>query len=45
MWMNTYLSRDIRQWGPTAHNEENPRSLVFSAEDTWKYHAERLAIE
>jgi hypothetical protein len=31
--------------GPTAHNEENPTSLFFGTEDTWKYHAERPAVE
>jgi len=27
------------------HSKENPTSLIFNTEDTWKYHAELLAIE
>src|ERR1700733_1049292 len=45
MWMNAYLSRDIRQWGPTMYKKENPTSLITNTKDTWKYHADLLAVD
>lgn len=43
--MDTYLSRDKCEWGPSIHNEEHPARYVFDCKNAWKYQMEPIAVD